>query len=93
MRTSTSPTRRLRATGCSPSADRARPAGSARETEASRVFGCAPLILFLYSFGTQRSAPASIEVARKLFWYVTEISGPYAAGPPLTDLLQRWGVR
>jgi hypothetical protein len=72
-----------------------RPSGPAKSSEAetARAFGCAPLILFVYSFGVRESAPEAIEVARKLFWYVAESGGSNAALPPLTDLLQRWGVR
>ncbi len=69
------------------------PTSNARDRETSRVFGCAPLIFFFYEFGRQKSVPQSIEVARKLFWYAAEIPGPYAALPPLTDLLQGWGIR
>jgi hypothetical protein len=66
---------------------------NAREKETTRVFGCAPLIFFFYNFGRQKSVPESIEVARKLFWYAAEITGPYQALPPLRDLLQRWGIQ
>jgi hypothetical protein len=66
---------------------------NAREKETTRVFGCAPLIFFFYNFGRQKSVTESIDVARKLFWYAAEISGPYEALPPLRDLLQRWGVQ
>jgi hypothetical protein len=66
---------------------------NAREKETTRVFGCAPLIFFFYSFGRRNSVPESIRVARTLFWYAAEIKGPYQALPALADLLQRWGVR
>jgi hypothetical protein len=66
---------------------------NARERETSRVFGCAPLIFFFYSFGKQRHVTESVDVARKLFWYAAQIKGPYLALQPLTDLLQRWGVQ
>jgi hypothetical protein len=69
------------------------PASNPRERETSRVFGCAPLIFFFYNYGHQKSVAESIAVARKLFWYSAEIKGPFAALPPLTDLLQRWGVQ
>ena len=69
------------------------PTVNPRERETSRVFGCAPLIFFFYSFGKRQHVPESVAAARELFWYAARINGPYQALPALTDLLQRWGVR
>ena len=69
------------------------PTVNARERETSRVFGCAPLIFFFYSFGKQKRVPESVEVARTLFRYAAGIGGPYDPRPPLTDLLRSWRVR
>jgi len=68
-------------------------ATTARDREDSRVQACAPLIFFFYNFGRRKGVHASVEVARDLLWYAAAIEGPYPALPPLTDLLQRWGVR
>jgi hypothetical protein len=69
------------------------PAANARERETSRVFGCAPLIFFFYSFGTQRHVAESVGVARALYGYAAAIEGPYDPRPALTGLLKSWGVR
>jgi hypothetical protein len=68
-------------------------ATNARDREDSRVQACAPLIFFFYNFGRRKGVHASVEVARDLLWYAAGIKGPYPPLPPLTDLLQRWGVR
>ena len=69
------------------------PATNARERETSRVFGCAPLIFFFYSFGKRRHVGESTDVARALYVYAAGIPGPYDAQPQLTSLLRSWGVR
>ena len=61
--------------------------------ESVRVAGCAPLVYFFYEYGRQRSAPDSIAVARKLYWYaVASIRGPFSARDTLSGLLQSWGI-
>jgi hypothetical protein len=69
------------------------PATNAREKETSRVFGCAPLIFFFYSFGKRKHVTESTDVARSLYVYASAIPGPYSAQPQLTSLLRSWGVR
>jgi hypothetical protein len=69
------------------------PTVNARERETSRVFGCAPLIFFFYSFGARKHVEESIAVARTLYRYAANIEGPYNARPSLTALLRSWGVR
>ena len=69
------------------------PAVNARERETSRVFGCAPLIFFFYSFGTRKHVAESVAVARTLYRYAAGIGGPYDPQPPLTNLLRSSGVR
>ena len=69
------------------------PATNARERETSRVFGCAPLIFFFYSFGVRKHVPEAVDAAGALYAYAAGIGGPYDARPPLTDLLRRWGIR
>jgi hypothetical protein len=69
------------------------PTANARERETSRVFGCAPLIFFFYSFGTRKRVPESVDVARDLYGYAAAISGPFNPKPALTGLLRSWGVR
>lgn len=69
------------------------PTTNARERETSRVFGCAPLIFFFYSFGKRKQVAASTDVARALYEYAARIPGPYNAQPQLTSLLRSWGVR
>jgi hypothetical protein len=65
-----------------------------RELESSRVFACAPLIFFFYGYGTQKSVPESVDVARKLYWYtVTHNQRPYDSRPVLTPLLRTWGIK
>jgi hypothetical protein len=68
------------------------PTVNARERETSRVFGCAPLIFFFYSFGKRKRVAESVDVARTLYRYAAGIQGPYDPRPPLTDLLRSWGV-
>jgi hypothetical protein len=61
--------------------------------ESSRIAGCAPLVFFFYSYGRRRSAPESVAVARKLYWYaVRSIRGPFSARASLSALLRSWGV-
>ena len=61
--------------------------------EAARIAACAPLIFFFYSYGRESSVAASLDVARKLYWYaVTSIRGPFDAGKALSSLLGTWGV-
>jgi hypothetical protein len=68
-------------------------AGVPRDRESSRVFACAPLIFFFYSYGVRKSARDSVDVARKLYWYrVTHNRRPYDSRPVLTPLLRRWGI-
>jgi hypothetical protein len=69
------------------------PTSNARERETSRVFGCAPLIFFFYSFGARRHVAESVDVARTLYRYAAGIQGPYNPQPPLTGLLRSWGIR
>ena len=69
------------------------PTTNARERETSRVFGCAPLIFFFYSFGKRKHVAASTDAARALYVYAARIPGPYNAQPQLTSLLRSWGVR
>jgi len=69
------------------------PTANARERETSRVFGCAPLIFFFYSFGMQKHVPQSVDVARDLYGYAAAIQGPFNPKPALTGLLRSWGVR
>jgi hypothetical protein len=69
------------------------PAADARERETSRVFACAPLIFFFYSFGTRKHVAESVDVARALYRYGVGIRGPYDPQPALTNLLRSWGVR
>ena len=69
------------------------PTANARERETSRVFGCAPLIFFFYSFGARRHVAESTAVARTLYRYAANIEGPYEPRPSLTGLLRSWGVR
>ena len=69
------------------------PATNAREKETSRVFGCAPLIFFFYSFGKRKHVTESTDVARALYVYAAGIHGPYDARPQLTSLLRSWGIR
>ena len=69
------------------------PTTNARERETSRVFGCAPLIFFFYSFGKRKHVAASTDAARALYVYAARIPGPYDAQPQLTSLLKSWGVR
>jgi len=65
----------------------------AASQESIRVAGCAPLIFFFYEYGRQSSVPASIELARKLYWYaVTSIRGPFDSRDSLSGLLQSWGI-
>jgi hypothetical protein len=69
------------------------PTTNSRERETSRVFGCAPLIFFFYSFGKRKHVTESTNVARALYVYAAGIPGPYDARPQLTSLLRSWGVR
>jgi hypothetical protein len=69
------------------------PTVNPRERETSRVFGCAPLIFFFYSFGAQKRVAESTAVARTLYRYAANIEGPYKPRPALTGLLRSWGVR
>ena len=65
----------------------------AASQESIRVAGCAPLIFFFYEYGRQSSVPASVELARKLYWYaVTSIRGPFDPRDSLSGLLQSWGI-
>jgi len=69
------------------------PTVDARERETSRVFGCAPLIFFFYSFGARRHVAESTAVAQTLYRYAANIRGPFDPRPQLTGLLRSWGVR
>jgi hypothetical protein len=69
------------------------PTANPRERETSRVFGCAPLIFFFYSFGAQKGVAESTAVARTLYRYAANIDGPYKPRPALAGLLRSWGVR
>jgi hypothetical protein len=69
------------------------PTVNARERETSRVFGCAPLIFFFYSFGARTHVAESTAVARTLYRYAANIEGAYDPRPSLTGLLRSWGVR
>ena len=69
------------------------PTVNPRERETSRVFGCAPLIFFFYSFGKRKHVTESTDVARSLYVYAAGIPGPYDAQPQLASLLRSWGVR
>jgi hypothetical protein len=69
------------------------PTINARELETSRVFGCAPLIFFFYSYGTRKNVPASMDIARSLYRYAADIKGPYDPQPQLRSLLRSWGVQ
>ena len=61
--------------------------------ESSRIAGCAPLVFFFYSYGRRRSAPESVAVAQKLYWYAARsIRGPFDARASLSALLRSWGV-
>jgi hypothetical protein len=67
--------------------------GVPRERESSRVFACAPLIFFFYSYGVHKSVSESRDVARKLYWYtIRHNQRPYDSRPVLTPLLRRWGI-
>jgi len=62
--------------------------------ESIRVAGCAPLIFYFYSYGSQQSVPESIAVAKKLYWYAaTNIDGPFDAEESLAAVLRSWGLR
>ena len=65
----------------------------AASNESVRVAGCAPLVFFFYEYGRQKSVPAAIDVARKLYWYAaTDIHGPFDAKASLAGLLRTWGI-
>jgi hypothetical protein len=65
----------------------------AASLESVRLAGCAPLIFFFWQYGKQSSAPDSIDVARKLYWYaVRNVHGPFDSKDSLSGLLQSWGI-
>jgi hypothetical protein len=66
-------------------------AASAQDTETGQIIACAPMIFFLYSYGTQASVPAAVTAAGDLYWYaISHISGPVSARTSLNELLQSW---
>jgi hypothetical protein len=66
---------------------------SASSLESARVLACAPLIYYLYEYGSRAKAPDAVDAARKLYWYaVVSNRRPFQAGPGLSRLLVSWGV-
>jgi hypothetical protein len=64
---------------------------SPQDAETGQVVACAPMIFFLYSYGTQASVPAAVTAAGDLYWYaITHISGPVSVKTSLNELLQSW---
>jgi hypothetical protein len=69
------------------------PETNAAALESAKIAGCAPLVFFFYKYGSQKSVPESIDVARDVYWYAaTKIHGPFDAHKALTALLVSWGV-
>jgi hypothetical protein len=66
---------------------------SASSLESARVLACAPLIYYLYEYGSRAKASDAVDAARKLYWYaVVSNRRPFQAGPGLSRLLVSWGV-
>ncbi len=69
-------------------------AATSEEIESGRLVACAPLIFYLYSYGTQRNTAAAIGVADQLFTFVAhDIRGPIDATSELAGLLRAWGIK
>jgi hypothetical protein len=64
---------------------------SEAEREAQEVLACAPLIYFFYSYGQESGVPASVDVARQLYWY-TVGNHPGESSRVLIELLRGWGI-
>jgi hypothetical protein len=59
-----------------------------RECTSGSLEACAPLIFFLYEYGTQRAVPASVAAAGELYWYAAgHLAG---ARLRLDELLRSW---
>jgi hypothetical protein len=67
-------------------------AATEQERETEQVLACAPLIFFYYYYGQQISAPESVDVARRLYWYAMTDKSE-ASKKVLTDLLRSWGIK
>ncbi|MGA2011635.1 MAG: hypothetical protein ABSH51_14060, partial [Solirubrobacteraceae bacterium] len=67
---------------------------TSEEIESSRLVACAPLIFYLYSYGTQRRSPQATAIADELFTFVSrDIRGPLDATSELAVLLRAWGIK
>lgn len=64
---------------------------SEAERDAQEVLACAPLIYFFYSYGHESGVPASVDVARQLYWY-TVSNHPGESSKVLIELLRGWGI-
>lgn len=61
--------------------------------ESAKIMACAPLIYFLYSYGTRHPASGALGVANELYSYaVTHITGPVSTQQTLDKLLRSWGL-